>query len=73
MYATADEVALIYARACMAWYGKRALRVAKQQVLVLQGRGDKRGVEAWSKVAEKIAQIQSEAGRRRKSSAKLFD
>jgi hypothetical protein len=72
MYATIDEAALIYARACMAWYGKRALCVARQQVRVLQGRGDKRGVEAWSKVAEKIAQTQSDAGRRRKSSAKLY-
>jgi hypothetical protein len=72
MYATTDDAALIYARACMAWYGKRALRVVRQQVRTLQGRGDKGGVEAWSKVAEKIAQIQSDAGRHRKSGAKLF-
>ena len=51
MRVTIDEAAAIYARACVAWYGAKALRIVRQQVQVMQKRSDKSGVEAWTKVA----------------------
>jgi hypothetical protein len=72
MYAMIDDAAAIYARACSAWYGKRALRVIHEQVRALRTHGDKNGVEAWSKVAVHVAKIQTDPRRRRKSSAKLY-
>ena len=46
MRVTIDEAAAIYTRACVAWYGTKALRIVRQQVQVMQKRGDKSGVEA---------------------------
>jgi hypothetical protein len=55
---TIDEAADIYARACVAWYGSRALPIVWQQVQVMQKRGDKSGVEAWTKVALALERMQ---------------
>jgi hypothetical protein len=48
----------MYARACVAWYGSRALPIVWQQVQVMQKRGDKSGVEAWTKVAVALEGMQ---------------
>jgi hypothetical protein len=61
MHVTADDAARMYARACRAWYGGRALRVAKRTIRQLGQRGDKRGVEAWTKVADQLARIDADA------------
>jgi hypothetical protein len=55
---TIDEAADIYARACVAWYGARALPIVRQQVLLMQKRRDKSGVEAWTKVALALERMQ---------------
>jgi len=68
MYCSADDAASIYARACRAWYGKRARRVIEQQVQRLQRRGDERGVHAWSLVSKKL----SETKTRRAKPGKLY-
>ena len=52
-----SEAALIYARACRAWYGTRALAVAKDKVHQLKRRGDAAGVDIWTKVAGHIAEL----------------
>lgn len=49
-----EDAAFIYARACRAWYGKRALRIVKDQVGTLDRMGDRDGVRAWSLVADKL-------------------
>jgi phosphoenolpyruvate synthase/pyruvate phosphate dikinase len=49
-----EDAAFIYARACRAWYGKRALRVVKDQISALDRTGDRDGVRAWSLVADKL-------------------
>jgi hypothetical protein len=59
MHATRDEAATIYARACRAWYGKRAPRVVKKRIDELRRAGDHDGVEAWNKVAAKLSLLQT--------------
>jgi hypothetical protein len=58
MYATLDDATAIYARACRAWYGKRAPGVVKRRIKELQRAGDAEGVEVWSKVAQQLSQLQ---------------
>jgi hypothetical protein len=53
------QAAAIYARACVAWYGAKVLRIVRQQVQVMQKRGDKSGVEAWTKVALALERMQA--------------
>jgi hypothetical protein len=55
---TIDEAADIYARACVAWYGARALPIVWRQVQGVQNRGDTSGVEAWTKVALALERMQ---------------
>jgi hypothetical protein len=57
---TIDEAAAIYARACVAWYGGKALRIVRQQVQVMQKRRDKSGVEAWTKVALALERMRAD-------------
>jgi hypothetical protein len=57
MYVTDEEAAVIYARACRAWYGKRAPRVVKERIEELRRTGDIKGVAAWSQVANKLSQL----------------
>jgi hypothetical protein len=57
MQVSNDDAAAIYARACRAWYGRRALSVVTSKVHELQQRGDARGVAAWAKVAVVLSQI----------------
>jgi hypothetical protein len=55
MLVTNDDAAAIYARACSAWYGQRALRVVTGRMRELAQRGDAGGVAAWAKVAAVLA------------------
>lgn len=52
-----SDAAAIYARACRAWYGKRALKVVNEQIRSLKRRGDTKGVAAWSKVADQVSEL----------------
>ena len=58
MYASLDDATAIYARACRAWYGKRAPRVVKKRIEELKRAGDAKGVEAWTQVADKLTVLQ---------------
>jgi hypothetical protein len=55
MYVSPDDAAAIYARACRAWYGRRAPRIVKKRIEELRQVGDLGGVAAWSLVAEKLS------------------
>ena len=57
MQASSHDVAVIYARACRAWYGKRAVRVVSEQVRNMKRRGDAAGVAIWSKVADRLTEL----------------
>ena len=54
--------ATIYARACRAWYGRRALRVVSRKLDELRRRGDADGVAAWAKVAAVLSQARHRDG-----------
>ena len=58
MYASLDDATAIYARACRAWYGKRAPRIVKKRIEELKRAGDAKGVEAWTQVADKLTALQ---------------
>ena len=50
-----SDAAAMYARACRAWYGKRALKVVNDQIRHLQKRGDHKGVVIWGEVATQLS------------------
>ena len=52
-----SDAAAMYARACRAWYGKRALRVVNDQIRQLQQRGDQKGVVIWGEVAAQLSHL----------------
>ena len=57
MHASSCEAAVMYARACRAWYGKRALSVVTKQIRDLRRRGDSDGVAIWTKVAANLSEL----------------
>jgi hypothetical protein len=56
MHVSSDDAAAMYARACRAWYGQRALRVVASKVQELEQRGDAGGAAVWAKVAVVLSQ-----------------
>jgi hypothetical protein len=75
MQVNQDEI-VMYARACRAWYGGRAARIARTKASDLQHRGDTSGFEAWTRVADEVTRLQSNSGargrRRRNAGSKLY-
>jgi hypothetical protein len=68
-----EDAAAIFARACRAWYGKRALRVVNSKVRELERRGDAGGVAAWSRVAVALSQTKKfHQDRRDEALGKLY-
>jgi hypothetical protein len=53
----AKDAAIMYARACRAWYGRRAPRVVQAKIAQLRRNGDHEGVEAWSEVARQLSRM----------------
>ena len=49
-----DDAVSMYARACRAWYGARASKVARAEIQRLRKRGDWSGVEVWTKLAREL-------------------
>jgi hypothetical protein len=57
MYITLDDAIAIYARACWAWYGKRAVSVIMKTATESRQHGDLEGEVVWRRVAETIPMI----------------
>jgi hypothetical protein len=57
MHVSEEEAAFIYARACRAWYGKRAMRVVKRRIEEFRRAGDDEGVNAWTQLAAKLSEL----------------
>jgi hypothetical protein len=57
MHVSRSDAAVIYARACRAWYGKRALKVVTDQIRRLKRRGDADGVAIWTNVADRLSEL----------------
>lgn len=49
-----DDAVSMYARACRAWYGPRAAKVARAEIQKLRKRGDWSGVEVWTQLAKEL-------------------
>jgi hypothetical protein len=65
MKVTKEDAAIMYARACRAWYGGRASRIVRNKIAQLHRKGDHDGVEAWSEVAKQLARMKDLDAERR--------
>jgi len=54
---TYEHAAIMYARACRAWYGPRAHRIVKERIEELARAGDHDGVRAWSEVEGQLTKL----------------
>ena len=54
MHIGIDDAVSMYARACRAWYGARAAKVAQAEIQKLRKRGDWSGVDVWIKLAREL-------------------
>jgi hypothetical protein len=54
MRVTEQQAASMYARACRAWYGRRAPRVVKDTIKRLRAANDESGVRMWTLIAEAL-------------------
>jgi hypothetical protein len=59
MHVSNEDAAIMYARACRAWYGRRALAVVNDKMRELQRRGDADGAIAWGRVALVLSKTKS--------------
>ena len=57
---TEDDAALMYARACRAWYGRRAQNIAKRTIKQLEHAHDEPGVRIWTRIADHLKQLVKE-------------
>jgi hypothetical protein len=67
MHVTQQQAASMYARACRAWYGRRAHRVVSDTIKRLRAANDESGVRMWTLVGEQLPPVRTEPsiGRRR--------
>jgi hypothetical protein len=54
MNSTSEEAAIMYARACRAWYGPNALHIVTSKIEELQRADDLDGVRVWTQIAEQL-------------------
>jgi hypothetical protein len=50
-----EDAIKMYARACHAWYGDGARKVALRRVQELRVNGDLEGVRVWKRLADELA------------------
>jgi hypothetical protein len=60
MDVTEREAASMYARACRAWYGRRAQKVVKDTIKQLRAANDESGVRMWTLVGEQLPNVRTE-------------
>ena len=71
MQVTIEDAAVMYARACRAWYGPRAARIVKGKIEELRRAGDEDGVKAWSQVADQLSRPHARNTRHAKPSSSV--
>jgi hypothetical protein len=54
---TDEDAAVMYARACHAWYGRDATRVVKKKIKQLEQASDEPGVRIWNRVGEHVSRL----------------
>jgi hypothetical protein len=50
-----EDAIKMYAKACQAWYGSGARKVALRRVQELRVKGDAEGVRVWEQLAAELA------------------
>jgi hypothetical protein len=60
MRVTDQQAALMYARACRAWYGRRAPKVVKDTINRLRAEDDESGVRMWTLIAEALPDLRAQ-------------
>jgi hypothetical protein len=50
-----NDAIKMYARACEAWYGDAAPRIALRRAHELRGKGDVEGVKVWERLAAELS------------------
>jgi hypothetical protein len=60
MHVTERQATSMYARACRAWYGRRAPRVVKNRIKQLRAANDEAGVRMWTLVDEQLPRMRAE-------------
>jgi hypothetical protein len=61
MRVTEQEAASMYARACRAWYGRRASKVVKDTIKRLRAANDESGVRMWTLIAEALPDVKAQS------------
>ena len=59
MYIDLDDAIKIYAKACRAWYGRRARNVVLRRAGKLQELGDTEGARVWHRVEAELARSEA--------------
>ena len=67
-----SEAAAIYARACCAWYGAKALKIAQESIRRCRRREDATGVEIWTEIARLISEMKARNPRRAIARGRLY-
>jgi hypothetical protein len=65
MKSTNEDAAVMYARACRAWYGPRAPRIVKRKIEELRRADDVDGVHIWIQIEEQLSQLNEQKTHRR--------
>ena len=64
MFPTVDDAVYIYARACRAWYGRKASDLAREKVAQFKTQGDQHGAFVWEKVENELEGLDRNPDRR---------
>jgi hypothetical protein len=58
VYLSLDDAIYVYARACRAWYGRKASSNALQAAAECRQRQDFEGERVWKRVSEEVEKIE---------------
>jgi len=58
MYLNLDDAIYVYARACRAWYGRKASSNALRAAAECRRRQDLEGEQVWKRVSEEVEKIE---------------
>jgi hypothetical protein len=72
MQLSEEEIAVIYARACRAWYGRRALRIVRDQVKKMNSVGDVTGFKVWKRIETELHKTVSRRHTAASENGKLY-
>ena len=72
MQVSKSEAAQIYARACTAWYGAKALKIAHGSIQRCKQQGDIDGAALWAEIATAISLLKPTVRRAGNATGRLY-